>query len=78
MLAQNPIGKCDHSIFYASHLLNLVGRNCITNEHEALAMVYGLHKFRHNLLSNHVVFYVYHIVTSQPVHEVGPQLHWPL
>jgi hypothetical protein len=30
MLAQNPIGKCDHPIAYASKLLNNAEKNYIT------------------------------------------------
>jgi hypothetical protein len=47
MLAHNPTRKYDKSIIYASKLLNKAEYNYITIEKEALAMVYGLHKFRH-------------------------------
>jgi hypothetical protein len=61
MLAQNPTWKCDQLIAYVSHLLNNVKRNYTTTEHEALATVYALHKFRHYLLANKFVFYVDHM-----------------
>jgi hypothetical protein len=61
MLAQNPIGKCDQLITYASHLLNNAEHNYTTMEHEALAMVYALYKFWHYLLGNKFVFYVDHV-----------------
>jgi hypothetical protein len=58
MLAQNPIGKYDQPIIYASKLLNKVEQNCITTKRKVLAMVYSLHKFRRFLLGNKFVFYV--------------------
>ncbi len=61
MLAQNPTGKYDHPIVYASRLLNKVDHKYITIEREALVMVYALHKIKHFLLGNKFVFYVYHM-----------------
>ena len=61
MLAQNPTGKCDQPISYASRLLNSAERNYSTTEREALAMVYALNKYRHYLLGNKFVFYVDHM-----------------
>ena len=61
MLAQNPTGKCDQPISYASRLLNSAERNYNTTEREALAMVYALNKYRHYLLGNKFVFYVDHM-----------------
>jgi len=61
MLAQNPIGKYDQPIIYASRLLNKVEQNYTTTKIEALAMVYALHKFKHFLLGNKFVFYVDHM-----------------
>jgi hypothetical protein len=60
MLAQNLIRKHDQPIVYASRLLNNVEwiYNCV--EHEPLAMVFTLHKFR-DYLSNKFVFYVNHM-----------------
>jgi hypothetical protein len=62
MLAQNPTGKYDQPIVYASRLFNKTKQNYITIEKEALAMVYALHKFEHFLLGNKYVFYVDHMV----------------
>ncbi len=61
ILAQNPIGKYDQPIVYAFKLFNKVEHNYITTEREALAMVFALHKFRHVLLGNKLVFYVEHM-----------------
>jgi hypothetical protein len=33
-------------------------------EHEALAMVFALHKFKHDLLDNKLVFYVNHVALA--------------
>jgi hypothetical protein len=62
MLGQNPTSKYDQPIVYASKLLNKVKHNYATTKREALVMVYALHKFRHFLLGNKFVFYVYHMV----------------
>lgn len=61
MLAQNPIGKCDQPISYASRLLNSAEKKYSTREREALAMVYALNKYRHYLLGNKFVFFVDHM-----------------
>ena len=47
MLAQNPTGKIDQPIVYASRLLSRAEKNYTTTEREALAMVYAINKFRH-------------------------------
>jgi hypothetical protein len=52
MLAQNPIGKCDQPIVYASQLLNNVERNYTTTKREAFTVVYALNKFHHYLSVN--------------------------
>jgi hypothetical protein len=62
MLGQNPTSKYDQPIVYASKLLNKVKHNYATTKREALVMVYVLHKFKHFLLGNKFVFYVYHMV----------------
>ncbi len=62
MLGQNPTSKYDQPIVYASKLLNKVKHNYATTKREALVMVYALHKFKHFLLGNKFVFYVYHMV----------------
>jgi hypothetical protein len=62
MLAQNPTGKYDQPIVYASKLFNKVEQNYTSIEKEVLTMVYVLHKFKHFLLGNKFVFYVDHMV----------------
>jgi hypothetical protein len=54
--------KHDQPIVYASRFLNIVERIYNTTKHEALVMVFTLHKFRHYLLGNKFVFYVDDIV----------------
>lgn len=44
MLAHNQIKRFDQVIVYASQIINHVELNYMTMEHEALAMVYALHK----------------------------------
>jgi hypothetical protein len=61
MSTKNLTWKHDQPIVYASKLLNSVGRNYNTTKHEALAMVFAPHKFRHYLLSNKFIFYVDHM-----------------
>ena len=61
MLAQNPTGKTDQPIAYASRLLSIVEKNYTTIEKEALAMVYAVNKFHHYLLDNRFIFYVDHL-----------------
>jgi hypothetical protein len=46
---------------YIFRLLNSIERNYTTIDKEALAMVYALHKFRHYLLGNQIVFHVDHM-----------------
>ncbi len=53
VLDQNPIGKFDQSVMYASKLLKSIKKNYITIEKEALAIVYALHKCSHYLLGNY-------------------------
>jgi len=69
MLAQNPTGKSDQPIVYASRLLNSAEKNYTTTEREALAMVYALQKFRHYLLGNKVVFFVDHMALTYLVNK---------
>jgi hypothetical protein len=40
--------------------MNNVGKNYITTEKEALAMIYVVKKFRHYLLGNSFIFFVNH------------------
>jgi hypothetical protein len=56
MLTQNPIGKYEQLILYASRLLNKIKQNYTTIEREALVMVYVMHKFKHFLLGSIFVF----------------------
>ena len=60
VLAQNIHGDRDSLIHYASRFLYNAKKNYSTTEHEALAMIYSVGKFRHYLLANHFVFYVDH------------------
>jgi hypothetical protein len=46
---------------YASRLSNIVEQNYSTTKREALTMVFSLHKFRHYLLGNKLLFYVNHM-----------------
>jgi hypothetical protein len=61
MLVDNPIGKYDQFIVYASRLLNKAKKIYNTTKRKALTMVYALHKFKHFLLGNKFVFYVDHM-----------------
>ena len=69
MLAQNPIGKIDQLIAYASRLLSKAEKNYTTTEKEALAMVYAVNKFHHYLLSNKFIFYVDHLALQYLVNK---------
>ena len=68
-LAQNPTGKTDQPIAYATRLLNKAEKNYTTNEKEALAMVYAVNKFRHYLLGNKFIFYVDHLALQYLVNK---------
>jgi hypothetical protein len=46
---------------YAFRLSNSIKKNYTTTKREGLAMVYGLHKFRHYSLGNQFGFYVDHM-----------------
>jgi hypothetical protein len=65
----------------SSRLLNYVEQNYTTIEIEALAMVYALHKFRHNLLGNMFTFVVDHMalvyLINKP-HVFGKLARWLL
>ena len=69
MLAQNPTGKIDQPIAYASRLLSKAEKNYTTTEKEALAMVYAVNKFRHYLLGNRFIFYVDHLALQYLVNK---------
>lgn len=50
ILTQLSEGNIDHPIYFPSRKLSNVEKNYTTTEHEGLAMVYALHKFRYYLL----------------------------
>ena len=81
MLAQNPTGKTDQPIAYASRLLSKAEKNYTTTEKEALAMVYAVNKFRHYLLGNRFIFYVDHLALRYLVNKpqvLGRLARWLL
>ena len=61
MLDQNPTGKTDQPIAYASRFISKAKKNYTTTEKEALAMVYAVNKFCHYLVRNKFIFYVDHL-----------------
>jgi hypothetical protein len=61
MLAQNPIGKYDQSIAYASRFLNNAQKNYTTTKRKAFTMVNVFHKFKYYLLGNKFVFCIDHM-----------------
>ena len=69
MLAQNPTGKTNQPIAYASRLLSKAEKNYTTTEKEALAMVYVVNKFCHYLLGNKFIFYVDHLALQYLVNK---------
>ena len=69
MPAQNPTGKTNQLIAYASRLLSKAEKNYTTTEKEALAMVYAVNKFCHYLLDNKFVFYVDHLALQYLVNK---------
>ena len=69
MLAQNPTGKTDQPIAYASRLLSKAEKNYTTTEKETLAMVYAVNKFYHYLLGNRFIFYVDHFALQYLVNK---------
>jgi hypothetical protein len=60
-LAHNIIGKSDQPVVYASRLFNNAKQNYSTTKRKNLTMVFALHKFKHYLLRNKFVYYVYHM-----------------
>jgi len=69
MPTHNLIEKCDQMITYATRLFNNTKWNYIMTKREALAMVYGLHKFFNYLLGNKFIFYVDHMALLYLVHK---------
>ncbi len=61
MLFWNIKGKSDQPMVYASRLPNIVEQNYSTTKKEALIMAFSLHKFRHYLLGNKLLFNVDHM-----------------
>ncbi len=59
---------------YASKLLNNAKQNYSTKKKEALVMVFTLHKFKHYLLGNKIVFYVDHKALVYLIKK--PQVSW--
>ena len=81
MLVQNPTGKTDQPIAYASRLLSKAEKNYTTTEKEALAMVYAINKFRYYLLGNRFIFYVDHLTLQYLVNKLqvsGTLARWLL
>ena len=80
ILAQ-PYDEVDHPNSYASQKLNSAECNYSTTEHEALGMVFSLHKFRHYLLANPFTFYTDHqalkYLVNKPLHH-GRICRWLL
>jgi len=60
VLTQVSRGELDHPIRFASRRLSKVEKNYFTTEHERLAMVYMLQKFRHYFLGGHFKMYTDH------------------
>ena len=60
VLTQEGEGELDHPIAFASEKLSKAEKNYSTIEHEGLAMVYMLQKFRHYFLDGHFKMYTDH------------------
>ncbi len=56
ILTQDLIRKHDQPIVYAFRQLNIIECNFSTTRHEALAMVFALHNFKHYLLGISLCF----------------------
>ena len=50
----------DHPIVFTSRRLSKAEKNYSTTEHEGLAMVYALQKYRHYFLGGHFTMYIDH------------------
>jgi hypothetical protein len=61
MPSQNVTKKNDQLIMYVCKLLNRVQQNYNKTKREVLTTIFTLHKFKHYLLSNKLVFYVDHM-----------------
>lgn len=60
VLTQANEGELNHPIAFASRKLSKAKKNYSTMEHEGLAMVYELQKFRNYLLGIHLKMYANH------------------
>ena len=60
VLTQAIEGELDHPIVFVRRKLSKAERNSSMTEHEGLAMVYMLQKFRHYLLGGHFKVYIDH------------------
>ena len=60
VLTQANEEELDHPMAFASRKLSKAKKNYSTTEHEGLAMVYTLQKFRHYLLGRHFKIYTDH------------------
>lgn len=60
----------DHPIAFSSRRLSKVEKSYSTTEHEGLAMVYALQKFRHYLLGGHFKMYTDHSMLKYLVNKL--------
>lgn len=60
VLAHASEGELDHPIVFARRKPSKAEKNCSTTDHEGLAMVYTLQKFRNYLLGRCFKMYTYH------------------
>ena len=69
MLAHPGDGDLDHPIDFVSWKLSFAKNNYTTTEHEGLAMVYALQKFRHYLLGGHFKMFTDHLALNYLVNK---------
>lgn len=62
-------GEMDHSITFVSRKLSTTKKNYPTIEHEGLAIVYVLQKFKHYLLGGHFKIYTNHFALKYLVNK---------
>ena len=60
ILAQPGDNHMDFPILYASRQLNNTERNYSTTKQEGLGMIFVIKKYRHYLLANKFIFFIYH------------------
>ena len=72
-------GELDHPIAFASRKLSKVEKNYSMTEHEGLAMVYVLQKFKHYILGRHFKMYIDHsslkYLVNKPVLGGGGEIY---